>query len=212
MDRTAMPHRRYVAIVDDEASVRESLALLLSTAQIESQTFASAEDYLGSIALDESTCVILDNRLPGLSGIDLLKRISAAEGDTAVILISGHGDVPTAVSAMKCGAFHFVEKPLDPEALLLTVEEALGRTEQGRDRQTQVQEFRSRRALLTQRENEVFALLIEGLPTKLIARQLGITPRTTEHHRAAVMHKMRARTISHLVRMALSFGPPAGET
>jgi two-component system response regulator FixJ len=112
---------------------------------------------------------------------------------------------------MKCGAFHFVEKPLDPEALLLTVEEALGRTEQVRDRQTQVQEFRSRRASLTQREHEVFTLLVEGLPTKAIARQLGITPRTAEHHRAAVMHKMQARTISHLVRMALSFGPPAGD-
>jgi FixJ family two-component response regulator len=211
-DPTATPHRRYVAIVDDEASVRESLALLLSTAQIESQTFATAEDYLASVALEESLCVILDNQLPGLSGIGLLKRIAAADGDTAVILISGHGDVPTAVSAMKCGAFHFVEKPLDPEALLLTVEEALGRTEQGRDRQTQVQEFRNRRASLTQREHEVFTLLVEGLPTKAIARQLGITPRTAEHHRAAVMHKMQARTISHLVRTALSFGAPAGET
>ncbi len=133
-----MPHRRHVAIVDDEASVRESLALLLSTARIESRTFASAEDYLASVPPDESTCVILDNQLPGLSGIGLLKRIAAAHGDTAVILISGHADVPTAVSAMKCGAFHFVEKPLDPEALLLTVEEALGRTEQVRDRQSQV--------------------------------------------------------------------------
>ena len=207
-----MPHRRHVAIVDDEASVRESLALLLSTARIESPTFASAEDYLASVALDESTCVILDNQLPGLSGIGLLRRIAAADSDTAVILISGHADVPTAVSAMKCGAFHFVEKPLDPEALLLTVEEALGRTEQVRDRQAQVQEFRSRRALLTQRELEVLALLVDGLPTKLIARQLGITPRTTEHHRAAVMRKMQARTISHLVRMALSSGPPGGET
>lgn len=171
-----MPRRRHVAIVDDEASVRELLALLLSTAQIGSQTFASAEDYLASVPLEESTCLILDNQLPGLSGIGLLKRIAAADGDTAVILISGHGDVPTAVSAMKCGAFHFVEKPLDPEALLLTVEEALGRTEQVRDRQTQIQEFKSRRALLTQREHEVFTLLVEGLPTKAIARQLGITP------------------------------------
>ena len=206
-----MAIRRHVDIVDDEASVRESLALLLSTAQIESRTFASAEDYLQSPP-DEPACVILDNQLPGLSGIGLLKRIAAAEGDTAVILITGHADVPTAVSAMKCGAFDFVQKPLDPEALLITVEDALARTEQARDRQSQVEEFRSRSALLTQREQEVFALLAEGLPTKLIARQLGITPRTTEHHRAAVMHKLRARSISHLVRMALSFGPPGGET
>jgi FixJ family two-component response regulator len=211
-----MPHNRHVAIVDDEASVRQSLALLLSTAQIESRTFASAEDYLASVPPDESACVILDNQLPGLSGIGLLKRISAAAVDTAVILITGHADVPTAVSAMRSGAFHFVQKPLDPEALLLTVEEALARTEESRDRHTQVQEFRSRCALLTQREQEVFVLLVEGLPTKVIAHRLGITPRTTEHHRAAVMHKMQARTISHLVRMALSFGPPAagrgGET
>jgi FixJ family two-component response regulator len=205
-----MPHNRHVAIVDDEASVRQSLALLLSTAQIESRTFASAEDYLASVPPDESACVILDNQLPGLSGIGLLKRISAAAADTAVILITGHADVPTAVSAMRSGAFHFVQKPLDPEALLLTVEEALARTEESRDRQTQAQEFRSRCALLTQREREVFALLVDGLATKLIAHRLGITPRTTEHHRAAVMHKMQARTISHLVRMALSFGPPAG--
>jgi FixJ family two-component response regulator len=211
-----MPYRRHVAIVEDEASVRESLALLLSTAQIESRTFASAEDYLAAFPRDKSPCVILDNQLPGLSGVGLPKRIVATPGDTAVIVITGHGDVPTAVSAMKSGAFHFVEKPLDPEALLLTVEEALARTEQVRDHQTQVQEFRSRCVLLTQREHEVFALLVDGLPTKLIADRLGITSRTIEHHRAAVMHKMQARTISHLVRMALSFGPAAasrsGET
>jgi two-component system response regulator FixJ len=205
-----MLHRRHVAIVDDEVSVCESLALLLSTAEIESRTFASAEDFLASVPLDESGCVILDNQLPGLSGIGLLKRIARAGGDTAVILITGHGDVPTAVSAMKSGAFHFVEKPLDPEALLLTVEEALTRTEQAHDHQAQIQEFKSRFALLTQRECEVFALLVEGLPTKLIARRLGITPRTAEHHRAGVMHKMQAGTISHLVRMAFSFGPAAG--
>jgi two-component system response regulator FixJ len=205
-----MPHKRHVAIVDDEAHVRESLALLLSTAQIDSRTYGSAEDYLASTPLDESACVILDNQLPGLSGIGLLRRIAAASRDPAVILITGYGDVPTAVSAMKGGAFDFVQKPLDPEALLLTVEKALARTEESRDRQTQVQEFRSRCASLTQREREVFALLVDGLPTKLIAHRLGITPRTAEHHRAAVMHKMQAAAISHLVRMALSFGPVAG--
>ena len=205
-----MPNNRHVAIVDDESSVRESLALLLSTAQIDTRTFASAEDYLASPA-DAAACVILDNQLPGLSGIGLLRRIAAAARDTAVILITGHGDVPTAVSAMKCGAFDFVQKPLDPEALLLTVEKALAKIEQARDQHAQAEDFRSRLALLTQREHEVFVLMIEGLPTKLIARQLGITPRTTEHHRAAVMHKLRARTGSHLVRMALSSDLAAGD-
>jgi FixJ family two-component response regulator len=210
MDLTATRHRRQVDIIEDDPNVREALTLLLSTAQIASRTFVSAEDYLASVPLDESACVIVDNRLPGLSGMDLLKRIAAAGGDTAVIVITGHADVPTAVSAMKSGAFHFVEKPLDPEALLLTVKEALARTGEVRDRQIQDQEFKSRLALLTQREREVFDLMIEGLPTKLIAGRLGITTRTTEHHRAAVLHKLRARTSSHLVRMALGVRPATG--
>ena len=202
-----MSRRRLVHIVDDEARVRDALALLLSTAQIESRTYASAEEYLASVRWDEPACVLLDNQLPGLSGIDLLKRIAEAASDTAVIMITGYADVPTAVAAMRAGAYHFVQKPIDPEALLIIVEEALARSDKIRDHQAETQEFRSRCALLTQREREVFALLVEGLPTKLIAHRLGITSRTAEHHRAAVMHKMQARTISHLVRMALSFGP-----
>jgi FixJ family two-component response regulator len=207
-----MSPRRLVHIVDDEARVRDALALLLSTAQIESQTFASAEEYLASVRGDKSACVVLDNQLPGLSGIDLLKRIAEAGSDTAVIMITGFADVPTAVAAMRAGAYHFVQKPIDPEALLLTVEEALVRNEKIRDHHAETQEFSSRLALLTPREREVFAMLVEGLSTKLIAHRLGITSRTAEHHRAAVMHKMQARTISHLVRMALSFGePPAAD-
>ena len=124
-----MPRIRQVDIVDDEACVRESLAFLLATAQIASRKFASAEEYLASVSLGESGCVILDNQLPGLSGLDLLKRIATAAGDAAVILITAQADMPTAVSAMKCGAFQFVGKPLDPEALLLTVEKALARPE-----------------------------------------------------------------------------------
>jgi len=202
-----MSDRRLVHIVDDEARVRDALALLLSTAQIESRTYASAEEYLASVRWDEPACVVLDNQLPGLSGIELLKRIAEAASDTAVILITSYADVPTAVSAMRAGAFHFVEKPIDAESLLLTVEEALARTEEARDLHAHAQEFRNRRASLTEREREVFGLLVEGTATKVIAHRLGITRRTAEHHRAAVMHKMQARTISHLVRMALSLGP-----
>jgi two-component system response regulator FixJ len=198
-----------VHIVDDEASVRDSLALLLSTAQIESRTYASAEEYLASVRWDEPACVVLDNQLPGLSGIDLLKRIAEAASDTAVIMITAYADVPTAVAAMRAGAYHFVQKPIDPEALLLTVEEAFARSNKILDLQAETQEIRSRRASLTQREREVFDLLVEGLPTKLISSRLGITSRTTEHHRAAVMHKMQAPTISHLVRMALTYGSAA---
>jgi two-component system response regulator FixJ len=199
-----MPAKPRVHIVDDEPEVRDALALLLSTAQIETKSHPSAEAYLEAVALAEPTCVILDNRLPGLSGLDLLRRIAEAGGGAAVIMMTGHGDVPTAVAAMKLGAFHFVEKPFDAEALLGAVEEALSRAEAVQDVRAEALAFRSRRELLTQREDEVYELLIEGLPTKVIAGRLAITARTAEHHRAAVMRKLEARSISHLMRMAMN--------
>jgi FixJ family two-component response regulator len=198
-----MPGERCVQIVDDEARVRDALTLLLSTAQIKSQSYASAEEYLASNKLEEPACVLLDNQLPGMSGLELLKRILAAAGDSAVIMITAYGDVPTAVLAMKAGAFHFVQKPFDAEALLTTVEEALSRAVEARDVLQETEEFRARIMLLTQREREVLALLLEGLPTKLIAHRLQISARTAEHHRAAIMQKTQARNISHLLRMTL---------
>src|SRR6202045_2435740 len=113
-----MPRRLCVHIIDDEAQVRDSLAVLLSTAGIKSRSYECAEEYLASVPLSEPNCVILDNQLPGLSGMALLKRIADAASNTAVIMITGYGDVPTAVSAMKAGAFHFVHKPFDAEAFL----------------------------------------------------------------------------------------------
>jgi two-component system response regulator FixJ len=137
-----------------------------------------------------------------MSGIEFLKQIVAAASNSTVIMITAYGDVPTAVLAMKAGAFHFVQKPFDAEALLATVEEALSLSDDTQNALQEVKEFNSRLALLTQREREVLALLLEGLPTKLIAGQLGISSRTAEHHRAAVIQKMQAHNISHLMRMA----------
>jgi FixJ family two-component response regulator len=212
MDLVKMPRERCVHIVDDEAKVRDALTLLLSTAQIESRCYCSAEQYLASNKLEEPACVLLDNQLPGMSGLELLKHI-VATSDSAVIMITAYGDVPTAVLAMKAGAFHFVQKPFDAEALLTTVEEALSRAVEARDVQQETEEFRARITLLTQREREVLALLLEGLPTKLIAHRLQISARTAEHHRAAIMQKMQARNISHLMRITLSLGHPnSGET
>jgi two-component system response regulator FixJ len=148
--------------------------------------------------------LLLDNQLPGMSGIELLSQIVAATKDLTVIMITAYGDVPTAVSAMRAGAFHFVQKPFDAEALLAAVEEALSRTDETRDDPHEIKEFIARQALLTQREREVLALLLEGLPTKFIAQQLGINSRTAEHHRAAVIQKMQARNISHLMQMAFT--------
>ena len=197
-----MLHERCVHIVDDEAKVRDALTLLLSTAQIESRSYGSAEEYLILNPLKEPACILLDNQLPGMSGIELLRRIVAATSNSTVIMITAYGDVPTAVLAMKAGAFHFVQKPFDAEALLAAVEEALSLSDYAQDAPDEVKEFKARQALLTQREREVLALLLEGLPTKLIAHQLGISSRTAEHHRAAVIQKMQAHNISHLRRMA----------
>jgi two-component system response regulator FixJ len=202
MEVVKMLHERCVHIVDDEAKVRDALTLLLSTAQIESRSYGSAEEYLTSHPLKEPACILLDNQLPGMSGIELLGRVVAATKDSSVIMITAYGDVPTAVLAMKAGAFHFVQKPFDAEALLATVEEALSRGDDGDDAPFEINELKARQALLTQREREVLALLLEGLPTKLIAHQLRISSRTAEHHRAAVIQKMQARNISHLMRMA----------
>jgi FixJ family two-component response regulator len=206
MDLIKMRPERCVHIVEDEVRVREALTVLLSTAEIESRSYGSAEEYLESTQLTEPACVLLDNQLPGMSGIELLKRIVNAASNSNVIMVTGFGDVPTAVLAMKAGAFHFVQKPFDPEALLATVEEALARTDRGRDVQRETAESRARYALLTKREQEVLALLLEGLNIKLIARHLGISARTTEHHRAAIMQKMQVRSISQLVRIAFGIG------
>jgi two-component system response regulator FixJ len=206
MDQVKMPRERCVQIVDDEAKVRDALTLLLSTAQIKTRCYASAEEYLASNKLQEPACVLLDNQLPGMSGLELLKHIVAGASDSAVIIITAYGDVPTAVLAMKAGAFHFVQKPFDAEALLGAIEEALSRADEARDVLQETEEFKARLTLLTQREREVLALLLEGSPTKLIANHLQISARTVEHHRAAIMQKMQARNISHLLRMTLSLG------
>ena len=203
-----MPRERCVHIVDDEPKVRDALTLLLSTAQIKSRCYCSAEEYLSSNQLKEPACVLLDNQLPGISGLKLLKHIVAAAGNSTVIMITAYGDVPTAVLAMKAGAFDFVQKPFDAEALLATVEEALSRADEARDVVQEAEEFKARLTLLTAREREVLGLVLEGLPTKLIAYHLQISARTVEHHRAAIMQKMQARNISHLMRMTLSLGQP----
>jgi two-component system response regulator FixJ len=202
MDAVTMLNERCVHIVDDEAKVRDALTLLLSTAQIESRSYGSAEEFLTVNPLEEPACILLDNQLPGMSGIELLRHVVAATRDSTVIMITAYGDVPTAVLAMKAGAFHFVQKPFDAEALLTAVEEALSRSHETDEAPLEIKGFKARQALLTQREREVLALLLEGLPTKLIAHHLRISSRTAEHHRAAVIQKMQARNMSHLMRMA----------
>ncbi len=200
------PGRRRVFIVDDEPEIRDALALALSTVGVETEEYASAEGFWENAPHDEPYCVLLDNRLPGLSGVELLPRIVERSKQASVIIMTGHGDVPTAVRAMKLGAYHFVEKPFDAESLVGVVEEALSRAERDSERHADEAAFRERRATLSAREAEVFDLLVEGCATKTIAARLDITVRTAEHHRGAVLRKFDANSISALMRMALAKG------
>lgn len=194
---------RCIHVVDDDPGVREALAMMFSTADIESRAYESAEAFIASRFVRDPVCLVLDYRLPGMSGLDLLRRLRDAGSRAAVIMLTGHADVPTAVAAMKLGAFHFIEKPLDGETLLNAVEEALARTIQTQDEGDETRAFRARLGTLSPREREVYDLMVEGMPTKVIAGKLDLSTRTAEHHRAAVMHKLDAKSISHLMRLAL---------
>lgn len=198
-----MPTSRLVHIVDDEASVRDALTLLLQTSGIEVRVHGSSEEFLANVSLDSPVCILLDLRLPGLSGLDLVRQLQRLPAQPVVVMISGHGDVAMAVAAMRAGAFHFIEKPFDPAELLLTVEEALQKAARLAEEAAFATAAAARFRALTPREQEVMSLLAEGLPTKAIATRLAISSRTAEHHRASVMRKMNARTISHLVRMSM---------
>jgi len=192
-----------VAVIDDDPKICDSLQLLLSTANVPARAYRSAEDFLAEQGLPAPRCLLLDVTLPGMSGLELLQTLQRDPHGCRIIMITGHGDVPMAVAAMRAGAFHFVEKPFDAEALLALVEEALVQIGRNADRQTSLSMLSARRRSLTRREQQVFDLIVEGLPSKLIAYELGISTRTAEHHRSAVMKKMQARTLSHLMRMAL---------
>jgi FixJ family two-component response regulator len=202
--------RRVVHVIDDEADVCEALKVLLHTAGQEARTYPSAEDFLSEVRVAKPICLLVDVRLPGMSGLELVQRLQAGPVRPVVVMMTGHGDIPMAVKAMRAGALHFLEKPLDPDELLQTLEEALQRVSERVAEKAATSAIEARFRLLTPREQEVMALLAEGLPTKLLATRLGISTRTAEHHRAAVLKKMGARTVSHLVRMGMALQAGAG--
>ena len=190
-----------VHVVDDDEAVRQSLAFLLRTAQIEVKTYDSAMAFLND--LPRGGCIITDVRMPEISGLDLLQRLHELGVALPVIVITGHGDVPLAVEAMKLGAVDFLEKPFDDDALLAAVRAALS-TEDAKSKRTQEQsEIKEKLAGLSNRERQVLEGLVSGLPNKTIAHDLGISPRTVEIYRANVMTKMNATSLSELVRLAL---------
>ena len=195
-----------VHVIDDDDALRESLAFLLSTARIAVATYPSAAAFIEAIPAAELSCVITDVRMPGMSGIDLLKRLREMKIDVPVIVITGHGDVPLAVEAMKVGAIDFLEKPFDDEVLLASVRTAIERRGGAIKRDAERAEIESKLAGLSNRERDVLVGLVAGQANKQIAFDLGISPRTVEIYRANLMSKMQAGSLSELVRMALIVG------
>jgi two-component system, LuxR family, response regulator FixJ len=200
-----------VHVIDDDEGLRDSLMFLLRAAAIEAQSHASAVAFLEALPSAHAGCIITDVRMPGLSGIDLLRRLKELKINVPVIVITGHGDVPLAVEAMKFGAVDFLEKPFDDDVLLASVRSALQQAEGEAKRQSERGEIEGRLAALSKREREVLGGLVTGRANKQIAFDLGISPRTVEIYRANLMDKMQAATLSDLVRMALIAGVLGGE-
>ncbi len=195
-----------VRVIDDDEALRESLVFLLRTARIDVESYASASAFLEAPPDPRLGCVITDVRMPGLSGIDLLRRLHELKISVPVIVITGHGDVPLAVEAMRAGAIDFLEKPFDDEVLLASVRSALEKRDGDSKRRAERAEIEARLAILSNRERDVLAGLVAGRANKQIAYDLGISPRTVEIYRANLMNKMQAGSLSDLVRMALIVG------
>jgi two-component system response regulator FixJ len=195
-----------VHIIDDDDAARDSLEFLLRSAKIAVQTYESATAFLEAQPEGGIGCIVTDVRMPGLSGIDLLRQLRGRGSKMPVIVITGHGDIQLAVEAMKIGATDFLEKPFDDQAFLTSVQLALGQIEKDSKREAERADLGERLASLSSREREVLEGLVEGKPNKIIAHDLGISPRTVEIYRANVMTKMNANSLSELVRMALLCG------
>jgi two-component system, LuxR family, response regulator FixJ len=202
-----------VHIIDDDEAIRESLAFLLESADLEVRTYESANLFLETMSQNVQGCVVTDIRMPGVSGIELLRQLRTMGVALPVIVITGHADVPLAVEAMKSGAVDFIEKPFDDDAFLSTIRSALRQHEKDARREAERSEIHSRLAALSGRERQVLEGLVAGYPNKTIAFDLGISARTVEIYRANVMTKMQATSLSDLVRMALVAGvlSPGGE-
>jgi two-component system, LuxR family, response regulator FixJ len=195
-----------VHVIDDDEALRESLTFLLQTARIGVESYASAAAFLEALPGKQPGCVITDVRMPGMTGIDLLRRLRELKIEVPVIVITGHGDVPLAVEAMKVGAIDFLEKPFDDEILLASVRTALKRQDGVTRRSSERAEIEGKLATLSNRERDVLSGLVAGRANKQIAHDLGISQRTVEIYRANLMNKMQAGSLSELVRMALIAG------
>jgi len=191
-----------VFVVDDDESVRESLVSLIRSAGLRVAAFSSAQEFLASARDDVTSCLVLDLRLPGPSGLDLQKQMTELNIQIPIVFISGHGDIPTSVRAMKAGAVEFLTKPFRDQDLLDAIQQAIERDHAARQHQANVSEIRQSYETLTPREREVMELVVVGLLNKQIAAELNVSEVTVKVHRGQVMHKMRAGSLAELVRMS----------
>jgi two-component system response regulator FixJ len=201
-----MVHKGKVYVIDDDDAMRDSLDFLLGAADFHVTLFESAQNFLNSLPTIDFGCVVSDVRMPGIDGIELLKHLKAGGSLFPVVIMTGHGDVPLAVEAMKLGAMDFLEKPFEDDRLIGMIEAALKQAEPGVKSEAVTIEIQSRIASLSPRERQVMDGLIAGLSNKLIAREYDISPRTIEVYRANVMTKMQAASLSELVRLAMRGG------
>lgn len=195
-----------VFVVDDDEAVRGAMRLLLKSVGLTAVVYASADEFLAHYGPDQPGCLLLDVRMPGMSGLELQHQLNLRGAIVPVIFMTGHGDVPMAVEAMQHGAFDFLQKPFRDQELLERVQRALEKDRSAREQLRQTDRIRERFASLTPREREVLMLMTRGKPNKVMAAELGVSQRTVEIHRARVMDKMEARSLAQLVRMAMDAG------
>lgn len=192
-----------IFVVDDDPALRESLKWLIESVDLDVQVHASAKEFLEACDTSLPGCLVLDIRMPEMDGLELQAKLDEVQIHLPVIFITGHGEVPMAVQAMKAGAFDFIEKPFSDQELLGCIERALARDAQERKRRARQESVAARVSLLTPRERQVMEMMTTGKPTKAIAQELGLSPKTVEIHRSRVTKKMQARNLAHLVQIVL---------
>jgi RNA polymerase sigma factor (sigma-70 family) len=197
-----------VFVVDDDAEVRKAIASLIRSVGLQVQLFGSAQDFLRAKRPEVPGCLILDIRLPGISGLDFQRKLAEANNPIPIIFITGHGDIPMSVRAMKAGAVEFLTKPFRDQDLLDAIQHALERDRARRQREAEIATLRERFEWLTPREREVLPLVVSGLPNKQIAAEIGTSETTVKVHRGQLMRKMGADSLPELVRMAEKMGVP----